>query len=78
MEIKKNAITVNLDHDEKSCLKGAIEIIEDIMTNQDIIDGCDGLCPYNSFCNFEKHQNEMKCLLSQTYYNLQFILEKSN
>jgi hypothetical protein len=76
MEIVKNAISVKLDQDEKTCLQGAMEIIRDIKNNQDIIDGCDALCPFSNYCNKSQGRFDNHCLLNNGYYTLKIILEK--
>jgi len=76
MEIKKNAITIEFENDEKTCLQGAMEIIDGIRHNQDIVDGCDALCPYSNYCNRSQARFDNRCLLDNGYYTLKIILEK--
>lgn len=76
MKIEKNIISVKLDQDEKTCLQGAIKIIGAISQNQDIIDGCDDLCPFAEWCNQANCKHDKMCLLEQTDVNLSIILQK--
>lgn len=76
MIIVKNTISVKLDQNEKTFLQEAIKIIDAISQNQDIIDGCDALCPFAKFCDQANCEHHRVCLLEQTCDNIQFILEK--
>lgn len=76
MEIVKNTISIQFDNDEKTCLQGAMETISEIKNNQDIIDGCDALCPYSNYCNKSQGRFDNHCLLDNSYYALKIILEK--
>ena len=75
MEIKKNAITIELDSDEKTYLQGAMEIVEEIKNNQDIIDGCYALCPFSNYCNKSQARFDNHCFLDNGYYTLKIILK---
>ena len=76
MRIVRNTITVKLDQNEKTCLQEAIKIIDAISQNQEIIDGCDDLCPFAKCCDQANYECDRVCLLEQTSDNLNFILEK--
>lgn len=76
MEIKKNVISIELDHDEKTCLQGTLEIINEIRNNQDILDGCETTCPFAKDCDNTISCHGARCLLDVLYDDLQIILKK--
>ena len=74
MEIKKSAIVVKCDSEEKEILEKAFRIIAEIHHNKDIKDSCVTDCPFKRYCNLANNDQPHDCILDTTLFNLKEIL----
>ena len=74
MEIKKSAIAVKCNKEEKEILERAFSIVAEIEQNEDIKDSCSHNCPFKRYCNLANNDQPEDCLLDTTMCNLKEIL----
>ena len=74
MEIKRNAIVIKLDSEEKEILDNAIRIIADIEQNQLIRESCSHDCPFKRYCHLANGDEPHDCILDTAIFNLKEIL----
>lgn len=77
MEIRKSAIVVKCDSEEKGILERAFRIIAEIHQNKDIVDSCSTNCPFKKHCNLATNNEPEDCMLDTTMYNLKAILQNT-
>lgn len=75
MEIRKSAIVVKCDSEEKFVLEKAFRIVAEIHKNKDIQDSCETSCPFKRYCNLANNDQPNDCMLDTTMFNLKQILE---
>lgn len=75
MEIKKSAIVVKCNSEEKQILEKAFRIVAEIHQNKDIQNSCEADCPFKRFCNLANNHQPNDCLLDTTMLNLKAILQ---
>ena len=75
MEIKKSAIVVKLDKEEKETLEKAFRIVAEIQQNKLIQESCGvNNCPFSRYCNLANQDAPGDCLLDTTMFNLKEIM----
>lgn len=75
MEIKKSAIVVKLDSEEKETLEKAFRIVAEIHQNKLIQESCEINCPFKRYCNLANNDHPNDCLLDTTMFNLKEIMQ---
>ena len=74
MEIKKSAIVVKCNSEEKQILEKAFRIVAEIHQNKDIQSSCEVDCPFIKRCNMANNECPHDCFLGTTSFNLKEIL----